>query len=121
EAPAAKRQIVSPSDLTETEPPQSTRLLSEKNSQVAKEMLKRGDGPLAGAPGDPGQSSPSPPAARQQPQSREAPAEVEKQKEATVSAPVAKKPVRSDTSTREAQTDAPLDLKPRLDYFKDIQ
>lgn len=44
------RQIVSPSERTEDKPPDNPRFLSDRNSSVAKEQIKRGD-PHAGLPG----------------------------------------------------------------------
>lgn len=49
EAPQSQRQIVSPPDAKqESALPVSSRLESDKNVKVAKEQVKRGDGPDAG-------------------------------------------------------------------------
>lgn len=64
--PEAPRQIVSPSDRTLEKPPENPRFLSDRDSSVEREQIKRGD-PQAGIPG---KAAPQAPKKVTQPQTK---------------------------------------------------
>ncbi len=104
-----EKQIVSPSDIKTSPPPENTRNVSDHDSAVEREQIRRGDHPEAGPAVGPKQSASAP-----QPAQQAKPAQVA----ASQPKPVAEKPLKQKTMAepqdfKEFEKEAPANSPPK--------